>query len=426
LKERVCIVQEIQLLRTITWLLCILALASCSRAINTLPPASQTTGPQSESAPKSPDLSYALLYRFPGGSAGSEPTGLTLYRGALYGTTLGGGAKSFGTVFTAGLGGKAHVLYSFQGGSDGAQPEGALLVLNGTLYGTTEYGGAGGDGTVFAVTPAGKERVVYSFKGGSDGSNPVLAGLATLDGTLYGTTNAGGNDGCQAHRVVGCGIVFEVSTSGDETILHRFTGAPDGALPSGSLMTMNGVLYGTTNFGGKFDDGTVFAVTTAGKDHSVYDFKGYPDGVTPFAGLTALHGALFGTTALGGAFDGSGTVFEVSTSGHERVLHSFSGVPDGALPYGALTAVGTSLYGTTELGGSSKPACVEHGIVGCGTVFTLDSSKKLRVIYRFKGHSDGASPWASLLYSAGSLYGTTLLGGNGNNGTIFKIANVAP
>jgi uncharacterized repeat protein (TIGR03803 family) len=409
-------------LRTSGWLLCALALTSCSQAHALLPSAAQPPDVQlARDGEPHPDSGYALLYRFRGGAAGSEPTGLTLYQGALYGTTLAGGTKTFGTVFMRGAGGEVRTLYSFQGGSDGAQPEGALVALNGTFYGTTEYGGANSDGTVFAITPDGKERVVYAFKGGSDGANPVLAGLIVLGGSLYGTTNAGGDSRCHFQELVGCGVVFEVSTSGHESILHRFKGKPDGALPSGSLMVMNGRLYGTTNFGGKYDDGSVFAVTRAGKKSSVYDFKGYPDGVTPIAGLTALGETLYGTTALGGAFDGSGTVFELSKSGNERVLHSFKGVPDGALPYAALTAVGKSLYGTTEDGGSSRPPCVGHGIVGCGTVFRLDSPAALTVVYRFKGHADGASPWASLVYSGGTLYGTTLLGGNGNNGTIFKI-----
>ncbi len=365
--------------------------------------------------------SYELLYRFRGGAAGSEPTGFAVYRGALYGTTLGGGAKTFGTVFMRGAGGTVRVIYNFAGGKDGAQPEGALVFLDGSFYGTTEYGGASGDGTIFAVTPAGTERVVYAFKGGSDGANPVLAGLAALDGKLYGTTYAGGDSQCHANSVVGCGTVFEISTTGRERILHRFKGTPDGALPSGTLIAVKHVLYGTTNFGGAYGNGSVFSISVAGKKRSIYNFKGYPDGVAPYAGLTALDGTLYGTTTLGGAFDGSGTVFEVNASGAERVLHSFRGVPDGALPYAALTPVGSEMYGTTEDGGSSNLPCVAHGIVGCGTIFKIDSSGKLSVVYRFKGRADGASPWASLIYSGGALYGSTLLGGSNNNGTLFKI-----
>jgi uncharacterized repeat protein (TIGR03803 family) len=364
---------------------------------------------------------YKLLYTFPGHPSGSGPAGLTALHGPLYGTTTTGGAHTFGTVFVRGSSGKVHLLYSFQGGNDGAAPEGNLLDLNGTLYGTTEYGGADGDGTVFAATTAGKERVLYSFKGGTDGATPVLAGLLLLHGKLYGTTNAGGDASCHNQQIVGCGTIFEVGTSGTERVLYRFKGQPDGASPSGSLIDVSGVLYGTTNFGGTYGNGSVFSVTTAGVVKKLYSFKGYPDGATPFAGLTALNGNLYGTTTLGGAFDGSGTIFELSSSGSERVLHSFKGAPDGSLPYGGLIDVSGSLYGTTERGGSSEPACVGRGIVGCGTIFTITTSGKLNVLYRFKGHNDGANPLSSLVLVENVLYGTTFAGGTGNNGTIFEI-----
>ncbi len=365
---------------------------------------------------------YDLLYRFTGYPSGTGPTGVIYYNGSLYGTTTTGGAKTFGAFFVWDASGKARVLYSFQGGSDGADPQGGLVSLGGRLYGTTEYGGADGDGTVFSVSPSGKERVVYSFKGGSDGASPVLAGLLVLDGKLYGTTNAGGESKCHHQQTVGCGTVFEVSTSGTERVLYRFKGKPDGACPTGSLITDGATLYGTTNFGGTYDNGSVYSLTTSGSEKRLYSFKGYPDGALPYAGLTLLNGTFYGTTTLGGAYQGAGTVFELTTSGKERVLHSFKGAPDGALPYGALTVVNGALYGTTEDGGSSFPACVGHGEVGCGTIFTITTGGALSMLYRFKGHRDGAFPLAALVMGASNLYGTTLAGGTDNNGTIFEIA----
>jgi uncharacterized repeat protein (TIGR03803 family) len=365
---------------------------------------------------------YRQLYLFHGAPAGSGPTGILYLNGLLYGTTTGGGSKTLGTVFVRGLSGKVRTIHSFQGVKDGAQPDGALLELNGTFYGTTEYGGARGAGTVFAVTPNGKARVVYSFKGGSDGANPILAGLVALGGKLYGTTNAGGDTTCSYQYIVGCGIVFDLTTSGKERVLYRFDGKPDGACPSGSLIESGGVIYGTTNFGGAYNNGSVFRITTAGTKTTIYSFKGYPDGVTPFGGLTVLNGTFYGTTTLGGAFQGAGTVFALSPSGSERVLHSFRGSPDGALPYGGLTAVGNTLYGTTELGGSSGPACVGRGIIGCGTVFSVSTSGSLSVLYRLRGHQDGMGPLAGLVASQkGVLYGTTFAGGLKNNGTIFEV-----
>jgi uncharacterized repeat protein (TIGR03803 family) len=346
--------------------------------------------------------------------------GLTALHGLLYGTTTAGGAKTFGTIFERGLSGKVRTLYSFQGGTDGSEPDGPLVELNGVLYGMTEYGGSAGDGTIFAMRN-GKERVLYAFKGGSDGATPVLAGLVALGGKLYGTTNAGGDSKCRVAHSVGCGVVFEVTSTGSERVIYRFRGKPDGAAPSGVLIVSGGVLYGTTEFGGTYDNGSVFWITTGGAEKRLYGFKGYPDGATPFAGLTELNGSFYGTTTLGGAYDGSGTVFELNASGSESVLHSFKGAPDGALPYAGLTVVGDALYGATEVGGSSEPSCIGHGIVGCGTIFSIGSSGNLSLIYRFKGRKDGTNPLSTLVLVKDALYGTTFGGGDRDNGTVFEI-----
>ena len=120
-----------------------------------------------------------VLYSFTGGTDGRIPTGLLVdAKGNLYGMTQAGGAFGLGTVFELTLAGRQLVLHSFAGGSDGASPSfRASLVLDaaGNLYGTTSAGGAFKLGTVFEITPNGSERVLYSFKGGTDGSNPQAA-----------------------------------------------------------------------------------------------------------------------------------------------------------------------------------------------------------------------------------------------------------
>lgn len=162
------------------------------------------------------------------------------------------------------LNGKEKVLYTFSGSSDGALPEGGLIDVHGTLYGTTEYGGGLtgrcksvyglGCGTVYAITPQGKEKILHSFQGGSDGARP-LAGLIDVNGTLYGTTSWGGGKGCHS-KPGGCGTVFSISTSGVEKVMHAFRGGSDGAHPGpGSLIHVNGTLYGTTQGRGNWPDG---------------------------------------------------------------------------------------------------------------------------------------------------------------------------
>ena len=264
------------------------------------------------------------------------------------------------------------MLYSFGGSGDGVSPLASLLDVKGTLYGTTHYGGLGscsssgysGCGTVFAITSSGKESVLYSFKGGSgDGEYPT-AGLINVGGKLYGTTLSGGPF-CSKRLQPGCGTVFSVTPSGKETVLYTFKGHPGDGNGPAALVNVNGTLYGTTYRGGATNDGTIFSLTPSGTETVLYSFVGdRRDGAAPLAALVNVDGKLYGTTSHGGVYD-KGTVFSVSTSGNEKVLHSFGGSGDGGLPMAALIDVNGTLYGTTSAGG--------HGChsLGCGTVFSL-------------------------------------------------------
>jgi uncharacterized repeat protein (TIGR03803 family) len=195
--------------------------------------------------------------------------------GTLYGATGGGGTHNAGTIFSISTTGKEKVLYSFSGGSDGLWPYGTLIDVNGTLYGTTYAGGSGscivnnfkvGCGTVYSVSLSGRESVLYRFSGGSDGSNPYW-GLTNVNGALYGTTPYGGGGKCKTSQSPGgCGTVYEVTTSGSESVLHSFTSGTDGANPSSSLANVNGTLYGETRYGGVEQRGgegrgTVYSLT---------------------------------------------------------------------------------------------------------------------------------------------------------------------
>jgi uncharacterized repeat protein (TIGR03803 family) len=353
--------------------------------------------------------SYKSLYGFKGRPDGREPYfgGLIAVSGKLYGTTSVGGASADGTVFEVSKSGEK-VLYSFKGVPDGEDPYAGLIAVNGKLYGTTTYGGAfaSGYGTVFEVSTSGVEKVLYSFKGVPDGEVPD-AGLIAVNGKLYGTTVGGGA------IASGYGTIFEVSTSGVEKVLHSFTGTPDGADPYAGLIAVNGNLYGTTRYGGASGNGAVFEVSKSGVEKVLYSFTGTPDAEGPYAGLIAVSGKLYGTTPLGGA-SGNGAVFEVSTSGAEKVLYSFTGTPDGASPVAGLVAVNGKLYGTTTYGGAIAS--------GYGTIFEVSSSGVEKVLYSFAGTPDGADPYAGLIAVKGKLYGTTYEGGANNDGTVFRIS----
>ena len=398
-----------------------------------------------------------VLYSFKGlpKEDGANPqAGLIFLNGALYGTTNEGGRDTkqcseytgCGTVFEVSTSGSESVIYSFKGTPDGANPYAGLTTIHGELYGTTYMGGKNNygtnSGTVFEVSTSGRESVIYTFKGenANDGLYP-LAGLIAVKGALYGTTFAGGSDGN--------GTVFEVNSSGTESVLHSFTGGgyyklPDGGYPQAGLVSLDATLYGTTADGGgtacvegngTSGCGTIFSVSTSDNESVVYRFKGRKTGAYPSAGLINVKGSLYGTTAGGGdpgpgsggcsglvAF-GCGTIFSVSTSGTEHVLHKFKGGSDGWGPLAGLIVVKGTLYGTTASGGSS--GCNSYG---CGTVFKVSmTGAGYSVLYRFAGGADGARPFAGLVLVNGVLYGTTALGGGSTNcnegcGTVFELA----
>ncbi|MBV8343570.1 MAG: hypothetical protein JO190_01080 [Candidatus Eremiobacteraeota bacterium] len=345
--------------------------------------------------------SYQVLYSFAGGSDGAYPQApLIDLKGTLYGTTKGGGAGGNGTVFRVTTTGIEKVLYSFAGGSDGAYPEASLTKVNGTLYGTTNGGGASGYGTVFSVTTTGTEKSIYSFAGGSDGAYPQ-ASLTNVNGTLYGTTVYAG-----AH---GFGTVFRVTTTGIEKVLYSFAGGSDAANPKAGLIDVNGTLYGTTYAGGNpaclSGCGTVFSVTTAGAEKVLYSFAGGSDGEHPVASLIEVNGTLYGTTRGGTGNVRNGTVFGVTTTRIEKVLHLFTGRRyDGEYPEASLIKLKGRLYGTTW--GGTRAA-------QNGAIFSVTMTGTEKVLYGFADGSDGENPEASLINVNGTLYGTTLDGGGG-------------
>jgi uncharacterized repeat protein (TIGR03803 family) len=364
---------------------------------------------------------FSVLYSFLGGTDGGDPeAGLVrdALSGNLYGTTFSGGAYGSGTVFKVDTTGIETVLYSFKGTPDGVGPH-AGLVREGNLYGTTTQGGAYGYGTVFKVDKKGKETVLYSFTGaGGDGNYPY-AGLVrdALSGNLYGTTFYGGT-------YLNYGTVFKVDKTGHETVLHSFTGGTDGGNPYAGLVrdALSGNLYGTTFGGGDLTCnpptgcGTVFKVDATGNETVLYSFTGGTDGGYPRAGLVRdAKGNLYGTTS-GGGVQGYGTVFKVDTTGTETVLYSFGATAgDGAEPWASLVrdAQG-NLYGTTFDGGAYD----------YGTVFKVDKKGKETVLYSFTGaRGDGYYPIAGLVRDAlsGNLYGTTVGGGVQGSGMVFKL-----
>jgi uncharacterized repeat protein (TIGR03803 family) len=377
---------------------------------------------------------FTSLYSFTGGDDGYGPNGLVQGSdGFLYGTAFNGGTNSDGTVFKISTSGALTSLYSFSGANDGANPEGVLVQgSDGFFYGTTQAGGKpvfpAPAGTVFKIGSNGTLTTLYSFTvdfpGGNDGSYP-MAGLVqnSSDGNFYGTTFEGGTYGFSGNGTNGFGTVFRISPSGTLTNLYSFSGGADGANPAGGLSQgSDGNFYGTTQAGGLNNSGTVFkldpTVTTPGEGlTNLYSFTGGSDGGGPVGSLLqGRDGYFYGTTANGGA-SGFGTVFKISTNGALTNLYSFTGLDDGANPLaGLVQGSDGNFYGTTQSGGTNG---------GEGTVFRISPKGAFASLYSFSGGKDGSNPQAALVQAEdGSFYGTTVNGGLGGAGTIFRLAVV--
>jgi len=416
---------------------------------------------------------------------GSIPVGQLYFdgQGNLYGTTdIGGvtggvgGATGNGVVFKISPEGAYKVLYSFKGGSDGANPYAGVIADGaGNLYGVTQFGGTNGgeggslgNGVVFKLSPGGIETVLYSlcqeqqspypgYPNCVDGSSPLGRLYSDAQGNLYGTTLWGGlqtgvggppPNSSSAQTGQGNGLVFKLSPWGSYSVLHAFTGLStiDGSNPwAGLIADSSGNLYGTTFGGGQpgvsnVGNGVVFKLSPSPNSYNVlYQFTGYADGSAPYAPLYLdSKGNLYGTTAGGGdayGLSGYGVAFELSPNGRETVLHTFNGTSDGGTPGGGLIEdCSGNLYGVTTQGGITTGAvCTANE--GCGVVFELSPKGKsysYQVLYQFTGGNDGANPLPTLIAdSQGNLYGTATLGGNlgaqtpggtSGNGVVFKLS----
>lgn len=270
------------------------------------------------------------------------------------------------------------VIYSFAGTPDGQTPTANMVMDDaGNLYGTTYYGGQFGLGCVFEVTTSGQESVLYSFEGGDDGKLPRAGVVLDSAGNLYGATTSGGTGICQSQGYLGCGTVFELTQSSgvwSESILYDFNRrSGDGAYPFGGVVLDGaGNLYGTTWRGGSANEGAVFELA--------------PPSVS------------------GGPWT-------------ETILHDFSHHHDGEYPEAGLVLDSAgNLYGTTVVGGEGKSGVVFELTPGAGGDWTET------ILHSFnRDGQDGVAPESSLVIDgSGNLYGTTSLGGT-TRGIVFKL-----
>lgn len=352
--------------------------------------------------------------------------------GEMYGTTQYGGTANLGTVFKINAAGTLTTLWSFckqSGCPDGDRPVAGLTVVpGGDLYGTTYAGGAHNGGVVFKITPAGALSVVHSFCGSfgcADGLNPQAPLLLASDGNLYGTTLLGGVGGCGGCH--GGGTAFRISLSGTFAKIHDFcTGTcSDASNPSNVLVqATDGNFYSEMTGRSGYYAGNVFRMTPAGKVTVLYTFcklTSCTDGVFPQGGLVqGANGDLYGTTQSGGKYN-DGIFFAITLAGTPTTLHSFDYVTAGNLgadiDSGVILGNDGNFYGASAEGGK---ACV----FGCGTTFKITPAGVLTTLHEFQNISDGSAPWGLTEDTSGAFYGTTPVGPGGKNlGTVYTVGD---
>lgn len=372
-------------------------------------------------AVSAPAATFNVLHTFTGGSDGGNPVdGVTIDKfGNLYGTAASGGS-GYGTAYElkpAGSGWTFQVLHTFTAGADGAAP-GARLIPGpgGRLYGTTTQGASGG-GTVFdlgALKKSPKENALFTFTGGN--GYQASDGDLSFDkhGDIYGTTSYGGT--------YNGGALFKLTKSKggySETLLHSFGSGTDGSVPvSGVIFDAQGNMYGSTSAGGTGGYGTIYEVSPTGQETILWNFQAQSDGMTPYAGLQLdASGNLYGAATNGGV-NGGGTIFELSQSNGSWNLTPIYSTPGWGVsgPYRTpyLDANG-NIFGTTHC----------DGAYSAGSIYELTrsgSTWNYTALHDFTGGSDGAYVFAPPVFdSKGNIYGTTQVGGSGY-GVVWEVS----
>jgi uncharacterized repeat protein (TIGR03803 family) len=315
---------------------------------------------------------FSVLYTFSGGVGTGPDTALLLDRkGNLYGTTQSGGHFNVGSVYSVAPDGKAKELYAF---SRDFLPVGRLALdrHRGILYGTTQAGGTGcngGCGTAWQLPPTHRLTFLHRFAGAPDGAFPESGLVRDAAGNLYGATGGGGNVTQQFPQ--GCGTIFKITRAGKKSTLYKFQCENDGIGPAAGDLVLDakGNLYGSTLFGGDLNClppdgcGTVFKVSPSGQETLLYAFQGGKNDTTQPNGGVVLDGkgGLYGTTL--------NAIFHIDANGKETILYTQTDCTKGCNFNGdlAIDAAG-SLYGTTIVGGDLSCQVIGSG---CGVVFKL-------------------------------------------------------
>jgi uncharacterized repeat protein (TIGR03803 family) len=338
------------------------------------------------------------------GSIASLTLGLD---GSFYGTTFYGGTYDGGTVFRVTTNGIYTTLATLGGSStNGKNPYATLCVgVDGALYGAAYNSGPGNVGTLFRVTTNGSFRTLFGFTNSLTGGSPYGGMAVGPDGVLYGTTQYGGTNSS------GKGTIFRLNPVGTNFIFTNllvFNGT-NGANPQGALLNGgDGFIYGTTFAGGTNDYGTIFRINTNGVFNTVATFM-LTNGLQPLGGLVRGGDGAFYGTGFGNSSN-SRRVYRVTANGNLTSLFAFPG-NYGSMNYGNLVA---------GADGYLYDAMWDGGTVGGGLLFRITTNGQASIISSFTTAS-GFQPFDTPIFGAdGNLYGTTYNYGPGGGGTVYR------
>jgi uncharacterized repeat protein (TIGR03803 family) len=353
---------------------------------------------------------YALLASLPDTTAGNliHPGGNPLLlNGKIYMTAIDGGATHAGAVgYYDPATSSFTTLYSFKTNTDGSLPYSGLLQIGDAFYGTTRGGGPTINGTVWRINTDGSSfQVLHGFT--NDEGSFTTSGLVAQNSVLYGTTGSGSHGN----------TIFRLNTDGSGfQALHTFI--PPGGVNFAQLTLSGDTLYlsETSYESSPTAEGPISSLKTDGSNYqALYATSAIKGSQTS---MVLVDDTLFGMNTNGGA-NSNGLLFSAKADGSSAtILHNFAGgTDDGAHPYDSLIAVGNTLYGMTNSGGSAD----------LGTLFSVNlDGSHYTLLHSFTGGADGASPRDGFTLDGNTLYGFTLAGGLNNTGTIFTYTIPVP
>ncbi len=330
--------------------------------------------------------------------------------GNYYGITSEGGANNGGTIFRYSADGFQN-LYNLNPATDGSNAKGDMIEISpGVFIGTTSGAAANNAGSLFRFSIVSGFTTLHSFQTSTDGGNPAGAiAYNPLNQKIYGACSSGG--------ITGFGTCFSYGMNGIFTVQHNFGGTAEGAYPQGGvILAGDGMLYGSTQYGGNHSQGSIFKLNPQNNSHEIiyHINSATSDGRYPFGRLVESSTGVFMGTCSEGGTNGTGTVFKVTAEGVYTRLRSLQATNDGGYPKAGLCKTnGTVLYGITEFGGAN----------GFGTIFTITESGNFTKVKDMDYSANGSNAVGTLAFNGDDLVvGAGTVGGANNFGTLFTLS----